>query len=462
MNKMTDFSRTITALATALGTGSIAIIRVSGILSWDIVSRIFRGSDLLNSVPNSIHFGRIFDEKREIDQVIVLLFKAPHSYTGEDSVEISCHSNPLIVDEIVSLLIRNGADHAKPGEFTLRAYLNGKIDLSQAEAVSGIINAKSRPGVINSLHHLEGALTVKIHKSREKIVELIANLEIDLDFSEEHIKIASPDEMIIEIKEIYSDLLKLSQSFNFGHIFNSGINLAIIGEPNVGKSTLMNSLLGHNRVITSAIPGTTRDTVKENLVIDNIYITLTDTAGLRQIDDEIENEGIKRAEQTTERADIILYIVDMSQPMNDDSIRRMKLFLHRFGEKIIIIGNKNDCTIQTDPKMIKKYAGREPIQISALKSNGIDVLRHEIRSFVQRRYESLGDEIIVTSARQRDSLVHAAESLNRAKESIERGEGYEFVVVDMREALNSLGEITGETVSDDILNYIFSNFCIGK
>jgi tRNA modification GTPase len=462
MNKLTDFSRTITALATALGSGSIAVIRISGSESWSIVSKVFKGSDLSGVAANTVHFGRIIDERREIDQVLITVFKAPHSYTGEDCIEISCHANPFLVGEITNLLIKNGADHARPGEFTLRSFLNGKIDLSQAEAVSSIVQAKSRMGVYNSLQQLEGALTKKVHSIKERILALTATLEIDLDFSEENLTIAEPTTTAKELALIDNELLHLADSFNLARIFESGISLAIIGEPNVGKSTLLNAMLGENRAITSDIPGTTRDLIKENILIDHIFITVTDTAGLRDSRDEIENEGIRRTQETAERADIVLLVIDISREMTPESQKKLHKTINQFSGKLIIVANKTDRGLDKKTDQILSKSGLPVIKGSAIERRGLEQLRENIGEWVRRRYEHLGDEIVVTSGRQRDAIIQAAESVRKAGKSIELQSGYEFTTIDLHNALNALGEISGETVSDDILNHIFSNFCIGK
>ena len=461
MSKITDFSKTIVALATALGTGSIAIIRMSGGEAISIIDQIFQGKRLIDAAGNTIHFGKIKNGDAEIDQVVISLFKSPHSYTGEDVVEISCHSNPLIVQEIVEILLSNGAHHATPGEFTLRAFLNGKMDLAQAEAVSDVISAKTKRGLQNSIEQLEGSLTGYLSEIKQKLVEILGLLEIDLDFSEEDLDVVSTEEIMKDLSQIKNRLDKLINSYNYGKMFNSAINLVIAGEPNVGKSTLMNYLLGENRAITSHHPGTTRDTIHENVVIDHTFFKLIDTAGLRNTDDVIETAGIERTQQQIAAADIILYVLDArnSQIIAKDLNDRIN---HSKNNKYILIANKTDLGISDNIKALKEKVRAPVVYISALNGNGTDKLKKEIINKVSVSQDHAGDEIVITGSRHKQILDKTQQYLSNAIDALNKETGFEFVSVDIREALDSLGKITGETATDDILNQIFKSFCIGK
>jgi tRNA modification GTPase len=462
MNKITDFSRTIVALATALGSGSIAVIRLSGLQAIEIANKVFKGKDLKRVDANTIHYGRIVDGKREFDQVLVSVFHGPHSYTGEDYIEFSCHANPFIVDDIIEALMNHGAKSARPGEFTLRAFLNGKLDLSQAEAVAGIIQAKSRFGIKNSLEQLNGKLALRITKIREHLIEILGLMEIDLDFSEEDIEIIPKEKIISQLSDIKRTLTELKSSYNYAKLLEGGLHLTIIGEPNVGKSTLLNILLGENRAITSHIPGTTRDTIHENIVINDILIKLVDTAGLRQTKDKIESEGVERTKTQASRADIVLLVVDISKTITEDSLHLIYESVNWIKGQIVLVANKIDKGI--DQATLKKLSrlNKKLVRISAITGDGLEELEKAIVNQVSYGFESYSDDLIITSNRQKEVIEKTINHLQNARQALKNNSGFEFVAIDIRQALNDLGEITGETVTDDILNNIFSNFCIGK
>jgi tRNA modification GTPase len=462
MNKITDFSRTIIAMATALGSGSIAVIRMSGPEAIFIINKVFQGKDLEHVPANTIHYGRIMDGKREFDQVLVSIFHAPHSYTGENYVEISCHANPFIVDDIIEVLMNHGAKSAKAGEYTLRAFLNGKLDLSQAEAVAGIIQAKSRLGIKNSLEQLNGKLASHIMEIRQQLIEILGLMEIDLDFSEEEIEIIPNDQIISRLSLIEKDLGELKSSYNYAKLLEGGIHLTIIGEPNAGKSTLLNQLLGENRAITSHLPGTTRDTIHENIVINDVLIKLVDTAGLRKTMDELESEGIQRTKVQASQADIVLLVIDVSDSISDDSLHLVKDSVNWIKGQVVLVANKIDKGI--DQTTLKKLSllKKPLIKISAVKGDGLKKLELSIVDQVSTGFEAYSDDLIITSKRQKEVIEKILLHLQDARHVLEKNEGFEFLAVDLRQALNDLGEITGETVTDDILDNIFANFCIGK
>jgi len=462
MKKITDFSRTIVALATALGAGSIAVIRMSGPQAISIINGVFKGKNLDKVNANTIHYGRIVDGKREFDQVLISVFRSPNSYTGEDYVEISCHANPFIVDDIIEVLMEHGAYSARPGEFTLRAFLNGKLDLSQAEAVAAIIQAKSRFGIKNSLDQLNGKLANRISDVRKQLIDIIGLMEVDLDFSEEEIEIIPNEQIIYSLSEIEKNLNALKDSYNYAKLLEGGIHLTIIGEPNAGKSTLLNQLLGENRAITSHIPGTTRDTIHENIVINDVLIKMVDTAGLRKTKDELESEGIQRTKSQASQADIVLLVIDISKSISEESLQLINESVNWIKGQIVLVANKIDKGInQTTIKKLSRLS-KKLIQISAISGKGLKQLEKAIVKQVSEGFESYSDDLIITSKRQKEAIVKTSAYLANARHVLENDGGFEFAAVDLRQALNELGEITGETVTDDILNHIFANFCIGK
>lgn len=462
MNKITDFSRTIVALATALGSGSIAVIRMSGPDAIVIVNRVFEGKNLEEVPANTINYGRIVDGDREFDQVLVSVFHMPHSYTGENYIEISCHANPFIVNDIIEVLMNHGAKTARAGEYTLRAFLNGKLDLSQAEAVASIIQAKSRFGIKNSLEHLNGKLALRIMQMRQKLIDILGLIEIDLDFSEEEIEIIPKAQIISRLHKIEKDLSELKTSYNFAKLLEGGIHLTIIGEPNAGKSTLLNQLLGENRAITSHIPGTTRDTIHENIVINDVLIKLVDTAGLRKTRDELESEAIKRTKSQASQADIVLLVVDVSSSISDNSLNLVKESVNWIKGQVLLVANKIDKGLNQATLKKLSFLKKQIVNISAINGEGLKELEKSIVEQVSTGFEEYSDDLIITSKRQTEVIEKTTIHLYDARHVLENDGGIEFAAVDLRQALNVLGEITGETVTDDILNNIFANFCIGK
>jgi tRNA modification GTPase len=462
MSKTTDLSRTIVALASSLGSGSIAVIRVSGPEAIRIINHIFVGKNLEQAAANTIHYGKIKSKEKEVDQVLVSIFHAPNSYTGEHYIEVSCHGNPFIVDDIIAALIHSGASMAKPGEFTMRSFLNQKMDLSQAEAVSSIISAKSRAGIHNSLEQLNGKLAGEILNLKDKLINIIGLMEIDLDFAEEELNVTDKKEIIQQLEAIRVQLIHLANSYNYAKFFNDGIGLAIIGEPNVGKSTLLNQILGENRAITSHIPGTTRDMIQETIVIRDILFRLSDTAGLRETKDAIESEGIKRTRKQIDRSDLILLVVDVSKELSDESKNVINDALDSISGQIIIVANKSDKGVYKETLEFLQKSGKSISRIAAISGAGLSELIESIIQQVSAGYERYSDKLIITNKRQKEVLQITAKHISQAVATLKNNEGFEFAAVDLRQALNELGEITGETVSDDILNNIFANFCIGK
>jgi len=462
MSKTTDLSRTIIALATSLGSGSVAVIRLSGPNAIAITDKVFDGTDLNNVQPNTIHYGLICTTERKIDQVLVSVFHAPHSYTGEHYVEISCHGNPFIVDDIMGALLDAGASAAAPGEFTLRSFLNSKLDLSQAEAVSSIIKSKSRAGIKNSLEQLNGRLAKEIIAQKNHLIDIIGLMEIDLDFTEENLDVANPHDITSRLNQIAKRLHRFAASYNYAKFLNDGINLTIIGEPNAGKSTLLNQILGENRAITSHIPGTTRDTIQEAIVIRDILFKLTDTAGLRDTNDSVENEGIRRTRSQVNQSDLVLLIVDASRDVSESSKLLIDEAVNYIKGQTIIVANKSDVRIHKKASGFLKSFEKPVVSISAKMGMGMANLVDEIVNQISAGYEKYSDDLIITSNRQKEILEKSSKYIEQAAKLLKNSGGFEFAAVDLRQALDALGEITGETVSDDILNNIFANFCIGK
>ncbi len=459
---MINQSNTIVALATAIGAGSIAVVRVSGKESTRIVNKVFIGKNLETVDGNTIHFGRIKDNEKEIDQVLIAVFKSPNSYTGENSVEISCHSNHFIVEDVMSILINNGARIADPGEFTLRAFLNHKIDLSQAEAISNIVSSKSRLATRNSIMQLEGNLSQKIKSIKSKLIDLVSFMELDLDFSEDGLEVIPKEEVLKKIDESKTEIDNLLNSFNKARYLSGALEIAIIGKPNAGKSMLLNTLLGEERAIVTNVPGTTRDTIEENLTLKNMLLKISDTAGIRFSKNQVETKGIQRTWNRVERADIVLWVIDISKKMDKQDQEIFKILKNNHKTEVIVVSNKSDLKIKKDSATAIDCFSLPQAIVSAKTGNGLDSLKDMITNAFNEKYKHLGEEIIVTNKRQVESLKKTYQCLIESKNAVESGAGNEFVVVELRNALDALGLITGETATDDILNSIFSGFCIGK
>jgi tRNA modification GTPase len=454
---------TIIALATGIDRGSIAIIRLSGSDSIDMVNRCFSGKNLTSADGNTIHLGNIHSEGQILDQVLVSVFRSPHSYTGENSIEISCHANPLIIDSIITTLAEQGARLARPGEFTFRSFMNGKMSLSQAEAVADLISTKSNQGLRNSLRQLNGELNIKLDQLKEEITEIRSVLEALLDFPEEEdITGISEDKISERLAALSLNIKHLSDSYNQAKILGGSITVTIIGKTNVGKSTLMNALLGEDRVITSHIPGTTRDIVHEEIIIDDIHFKLIDTAGLRDTIDDIERKGIEKTRAKIAISDILLWVIDNREPWSPRLFEYIKSIIVNSTRKIIIVINK--CDLKTNPQIMKMInrTGLSSVKTSALYSTGIKKLKKTIIEKIITESNLISTDLIITNLRQKKVLDDLLVHVDNAKKIIRNQRGYEFACVDLRQASETIGEITGETATEDILERIFSTFCIGK
>ncbi len=445
---------TIVALATPPGIGAISVIRLSGQKSFESIDSIFRGkTKISNSQSHTIHYGKILSgDGGMIDDVLVSVFRNPHSYTGEDSVEISFHGSPLIAREIIEMLLRQDVRLAEPGEFTKRAFLNSKIDLAQAEAVADVINSRTESSLRGARNQLDGLLSKKIAELRSALINSSSFVELGLDFAEENIEFINNQDLISKIHRIVNEIDKLLETYSFGKIIKDGVNVALVGQPNVGKSSILNYILKEARAIVSKIPGTTRDVIREEVSIDGILFRLFDTAGIRISKNEIEIEGILRSRQAIKEADIVLFIYDVEQEM--DSNLLSEIFSLNSKEKVITAVNKID--IEHNDNLVAE------VYVSALTGEGMEKLFSKLKKVALGNSVYSEKTAVVSNLRHHQCLTKAKEYLMNALDSTNKGLSGEFISLDLRNAENSLGEIIGEVTTDDILNNIFMNFCIGK
>jgi tRNA modification GTPase len=457
---------TIAAIATAPGVGAIGIVRISGPDALRVAERAFRGAIRLADAPGySVHFGKFIDSRNEaLDEGLATVFRAPHSYTGEDSVELSCHGGPVVLRSVLEAVYASGARQAEPGEFTKRAYLNGRIDLSQAEAIGELIAAGSRAAQRASVAQLQGKLGAAVRELREELVRLCALLEIDLDFSEEGIQVIQRADIRSRIDAVKGRLARLRDSYAVGRVYRDGILVVLAGKPNAGKSTLFNALLGEERAIVTPHPGTTRDTIEESLLVRGIVVRVTDTAGLREKGDEIEAEGIRRTEATLRIADVVVVVVDAAGGIDQRELDKYGRALSE-GQKLIVVLNKIDLLPGRHVGVSDLPAGApiaRSIQLSARTGEGVSELCEAIADVAVSGQPEAEADLFVTSKRQFEALSRGVESLDRAVESMKQGRTNEFLALDVRGAIQAMSEITGEVSSEDILNAIFSSFCVGK
>ncbi|MFC2083501.1 tRNA uridine-5-carboxymethylaminomethyl(34) synthesis GTPase MnmE [Bacteroidota bacterium] len=452
---MPDYTEdTIVALATPLGDGALSTIRMSGPESYSAIDKIFKGNEkIINCSGNTIHYGRIFDSSDNIiDDVLVSVFKGPNSYTGEDSIEISTHGSQLIVKKIIKELINNKVRLAEPGEFTKRAFLNGKMDLAQAEAVADIIHSRTDASLRGARNQLDGILSNKITYLREKLINISSLLELELDFAEEDIELVSLNDIRKNIEEVKNEIDALLGTYSFGRVIRDGVNVALVGKPNVGKSSLLNYILKESRAIVTDIPGTTRDIIREEVSIDGVLFRLYDTAGIRLAKDSIEEEGILRSREAVENADLVLFISDVITGFN---IGLYNQLLELTAEnRIIKVVNKIDLRQEININA--------DVYVSAITGKGVDKLLQVLKNKTIGSKSYSEKTAIVSNIRHYNSLERAKENLIKGKEALSKGLTGEFIAIDLRNAEDSLGEIIGKITTDDILNNIFSSFCIGK
>ncbi len=456
---------TIVAVASAMSSAGIGIIRISGNDSFSILERIFQFKDEKKRISDqpsyTIHYGNIYDGEELLDEVIVLLMRGPHSYTTEDTVEIDCHGGILVMRRILETVIREGARPADPGEFTKRAFLNGRIDLSQAEAVMDVIQAGNRMALESSLSQLKGSVANKIRFFRETILYETAFLESALD-DPEHISLDGYSKRLSEtLKSLAADMQVLIDSFENGRIIKEGIKTVILGKPNAGKSSLLNVLIGEDRAIVTEIAGTTRDILEEELYLGGISLKLLDTAGIRKTQDLVEQIGVGRAKEQAENADLILYVVDTSREMDEDDVEICKILENK---KVIILLNKSDLKTVVTADVVGQRVGYQypMISISAKEKEGMKLLEDQIRELFFQGAISFNHESVITNIRHKKSLEEARKSLLMVEDSIQNGMPEDFYTIDLMDAYNSLGYILGENLGEDLVQEIFSKFCTGK
>ena len=454
---------TIAAISTAMSESGIGIIRVSGPEAVEIVSRIYRskgGKKDINKVPtHTIHYGHIYDGEELIDEVLVMVMRAPRTFTGEDTVEIDCHGGVYAMKRVLETVLKNGGKTASPGEFTKRAFLNGKMDLSQAEAVMDVIQAKNEYALKSSVEQLKGSVQKAVKDIRKDLIYHIAYIESALD-DPEHISLEGyAQELLGIVEKSQKEIAHLLKSASDGKIIKEGIRTVILGKPNAGKSSLLNVLVGENRAIVTDIEGTTRDILEEYINLHGISLRMIDTAGIRETEDVVEKIGVNRARDMAKEADLILYVVDSSRPLDENDEEIISMLDSR---KAIVLYNKTDLEPKVDMEILKNRVNRPVISVSAKEETGIRELEKEIKNMFFSGEISFNDEVYITNARHKEALMEAADSLGLVKNSIEMDMPEDFFSIDLMNAYESLGRIIGEAVGEDLVNEIFSKFCMGK
>ncbi|MDU1264286.1 MAG: tRNA uridine-5-carboxymethylaminomethyl(34) synthesis GTPase MnmE [Peptostreptococcus sp.] len=454
---------TIAAIATAPGEGGIGIIRISGADSIAIASSIFKPfykENLLDYPNRSLVYGNIVDSDRVIDEVLIARMEGPNSYTAEDVVEINCHGGFISVKKILELVLKKGARLADPGEFTKRAFLNGRIDLSQAEAVIDIINAKTDQSHDIAQTQLEGALSQKVRSLRNMITEVLAQVEVAIDYPEEDIEFITYKELTDKTSQIQKEVVKMYETSDTGKILREGLKTAILGKPNVGKSSLMNWILGENRAIVTEIAGTTRDVIEEFVNIKGIPLKIVDTAGIRETDDIVEKIGVEKSRDHMKSSDLVLVVLDSSRELEEDDLEILDAINPK---KTLVLINKIDLESRLDMDKVKEYIAEENIiHISAMENKGLESIHDKIEAMVYEGRVSNKGDVMITNTRHKDAIYKAMNSINDAIKGLEDHMSYDFIGVDLKDAWDSLGFINGDTVTEDLLDTIFKNFCIGK
>ena len=453
---------TIAAIATAMTSSGIGIIRISGGQAFEVIEKIFKkknGGKIDLSRSHTVQYGYICDQDEVIDEVLVLIMKGPHSYTAEDTVEIDCHGGVLMMKKILETVIQYGARPAEPGEFTKRAFLNGRIDLSQAEAVIDVINAQNEYALKSSVSQLKGKMSEKIKALREKIIYEIAYIESALD-DPEHISLDGyGEELAKKLEPMVKELERLIASADNGKVMSEGVKTVILGKPNAGKSSLMNVLVGEERAIVTDIAGTTRDTLEEHIRLRGISLNVVDTAGIRDTEDVVEKIGVTKARTAAEDADLIIYVVDASVPLDENDRDIIEMIRNR---KAVVLLNKTDLEQVVSVEELEKQTGHRVIPVSAKEETGIEELEKEIQSMFYQGDIDFNDEVYVTNIRHKTALTESLSSLKLVQKSIVDGMPEDFYSIDLMNAYEQLGTIIGEAVEDDLVNEIFSKFCMGK
>ena len=453
---------TIAAISTGMTNAGIGIVRISGEDAFSAADRVFRGKEKISECKShTIHYGYIVDGDITVDQVLVMVMKGPRTFTGEDTVEINCHGGTYVVTRVLDAVLRHGGVRpAQPGEFTKRAFLNGKMDLSQAEAVGDLISSSNDYALKNSVNQLKGNIRNKINDIRNEIIYQTAFIESALDDPEHYSFEGYNAKLRKNAEEIICELNKLINSYRNGKVFKEGIQTVIVGKPNAGKSSLLNVLAGHERAIVTEIEGTTRDVIEEQINLQGITLNVVDTAGIRQTDDKVEKIGVDKAVDYVENADLVIYVADSSRNLDENDEKILDMI---YDKKKIVLLNKSDLEPVVTREMIEEKAGDAPvIEVSAAEERGISELGDLIKDMFLKGDISFNEEIYITSARQKDALCRAVESMKKVIESIDNGMPEDFYSIDLMDAYEALGSITGEEVGEDLINEIFSRFCMGK
>jgi len=449
----------IAAIATAIGEGGIAVIRISGKGAIEKADECFRGKSLASAESHTVHFGKIIRKNGDVaDEVLAMVFRSPKSYTGEDTVEISCHGGVLVTQAVLEAILDRGVRGAEPGEFTQRAFLNGKMELSQAEAVADLIHAKSAKAIDAAHQQLEGKLGEHIKNFRQQIIDATAMVELELDFIEEDVEFANKDQLNQLLTDLNSEIGRLLDTYETGRLVKDGVKTVFMGRPNAGKSTLLNTLVGKERAIVTEIAGTTRDTIDADWSYDGLLFKLIDTAGLRKTEDIIEAEGVKRSQKAFEQADLVVYLRDLTLPMSAGERNEIADFQKQAKDvPFLLVGTKLDLANQSEEDRISY-----DLKISAPEDKNIDRLKKLMkqRALESKDYDT--SSLLVTSTRHRDALQKARENVRSAIGALDQGMTGDFLSIDLRSALKELGTITGEITTEDLLDSIFSRFCIGK
>lgn len=453
---------TIAAISTAMTNSGIGIVRISGEDAFEIIDKIYKGKRekrISEQKSHTVHYGYIVDRDETIDEVLVMLMRGPHSYTGEDTVEIDCHGGVFVTKRILETVIKYGARPAEPGEFSKRAFLNGRMDLSQAEAVIDIINSKNEYALQSSVNQLKGSVQKKISEIRNKIIYHTAFIETALD-DPEHISVDGyGEELKVVVDELLEKIQKLLDTADDGRIIREGIKTVIVGKPNAGKSSLLNALVGEERAIVTDIAGTTRDVLEENIQLQGISLNIMDTAGIRSTDDVVEKIGVDKARSNAEKADLIIYVVDASCPLDENDFEIINMIQDK---RAIILLNKTDLSTVVEKKQLEKLITKPMIEISAKEETGIHELESTLKEMFYHGELSFNDEVYITNVRHKTALNDAYRSLQKVYESIENQMPEDFFTIDLMDAYEALGSITGETIGEDLVNEIFSKFCMGK
>ena len=455
--------KTIAAISTAMSASGIGIVRISGDEAMDVISRIYRSKNGKKNIrevqSHTIHYGFIYDGEDVVDEVLVMIMRGPHTYTGEDTVEIDCHGGVYAMKKVLETVLKNGAVIAEPGEFTKRAFLNGRLDLSQAEAVMDVIQAKNSMALKSSVEQLKGSVQRAVKEIRSRLLYQIAYIESALDDPEHYDLEGYPQELAKIVDKEAGEITDLLKTADDGRMIQEGIKTVILGKPNAGKSSLLNFLVGEDRAIVTEIEGTTRDILEEYISLNGITLRVIDTAGIRETEDIVEKIGVGKAKQMAEDADLILYVVDSSRPLDDNDEDIIELLS---GRKSIVIYNKTDLEPVVNMAKLQERTGNPVIPVSIVEEKGIRRLEEEIKNMFFKGELSFNDEVYITNARHKAALEEARESLKLVKNSIDMGMAEDFFSIDLMNAYESLGRIVGESVGEDLVNEIFSKFCTGK